>query len=373
MSITDAAARWQDLSGIKRKRTNLINSLLLAARTASRENHAELQQQISQAESLLGSIIDKLEVDQSSAQCLRNDSNYDTATAIEQTNNNLHSIPDENSISYHRESVQESLTEPWTEVHPDYGTTYMPLQASNNSGRPDSFHNAYTAHSLNSPHTGCPSPVSALGSHPSHSDSGMLQSGSAGQKHARAAEYEVSHPAKQPRTTLEQRSHSTYDGSTHGAGSVPENANLPPLNYNNISAPSQGRPSKKAPSKSSMPQTSGDLAPLRRPTTAPKVLSYSWDHVNLARKRRLSHFGYIEETEAGMPAPKPCTHCSNYMWGHGKDRAKLVCRVYKPDTVGNYTKAVGYNWKRCSHCWMSGRDCSLVKEAEMEDRNASSG
>ncbi|SMR53472.1 unnamed protein product [Zymoseptoria tritici ST99CH_3D1] len=113
-----------------------------------------------------------------------------------------------------------------------------------------------------------------------------------------------------------------------------------------------------------------DMAPLRRPLNVPPVKSYDWDSVNDARKRRLSHFGYIQETDAGMLAPKLCTHCSYY---RSSGNTPLVCRVYDPTTVSKYSKATAIGSKKCGWCWISNSDCSFVVEAQREAERAAKG
>lgn len=121
--------------------------------------------------------------------------------------------------------------------------------------------------------------------------------------------------------------------------------------------------------KASKPSRSA-IAPTRRPTKTDAWYSdststdESWAKLSISRRRDLSHVGYIDETDAGMPAPEPCMSCKNmsrYNHATGK-REKLTCMVYKPETVSRYTQAQGDNWRCCSNCWTKSRQCDFVKD-----------
>lgn len=117
------------------------------------------------------------------------------------------------------------------------------------------------------------------------------------------------------------------------------------------------------------------IAPLRRPTKVEAWYSYmtsteaAWAQVNPARKRQLSHIGYIDETDAGMPASRPCYHCSTMSRPNritGKNES-MCCMVYKPETVKNYTQVQGYNTRSCSNCWASSLECEFVRDEKLKN------
>lgn len=111
------------------------------------------------------------------------------------------------------------------------------------------------------------------------------------------------------------------------------------------------------------------IAPIRRPMKTDAWYSRmtstedAWAQVKPAQQRELSHIGYIDETDAGMPAPKTCSYCTYLKPTAGGQLETMCCRIYKPDTVKNYTQAQGQNWRSCSNCWTSSRNCPFVTDA----------
>ncbi|KAK4891152.1 hypothetical protein LTR27_010226 [Elasticomyces elasticus] len=72
-----------------------------------------------------------------------------------------------------------------------------------------------------------------------------------------------------------------------------------------------------------------------------------------SRQRDLSHFGRIEETEAGEVAVDECEGCA---------KKELACKVYTEAARAQYH--IGGSGQGCSRCRWSGGGCSHQRDAD---------
>ena len=82
-----------------------------------------------------------------------------------------------------------------------------------------------------------------------------------------------------------------------------------------------------------------------------KITDEKWKGMGERMKKRWSHVGRIEETDAGMEAPEPCTPCG----GHNR-----TCRVYRDEAVGVYVGTSRGGWRACGNCRANGYECSFA-------------